>query len=57
VSEFLITLRASHVPGVSWRPQPARVATRGPGQTSDGRSGLKHTGPLAPSQNICHTAT
>ena len=27
------------VPGVSWRPQPARAATRRPGRTSDGRPG------------------
>ena len=27
-----------HVPGVSWRPQPARAATRRPGRTSDGRN-------------------
>jgi len=26
-----------HVPGVSWRPQPAPAATRRPGRTSDGR--------------------
>src|SRR5882724_1320799 len=28
-----------HVPGVSWRPQPARAATRRPGRISDGRDG------------------
>src|ERR1700761_5844209 len=31
--------RTPHVPGVSWRPQPARAATRRPGRTSDGRTG------------------
>ena len=29
--------RTPHVPGVSWRPQPARAATRRPGRISDGR--------------------
>ncbi len=29
--------RTPHVPGVSWRPQPARAATRRPGRDSDGR--------------------
>jgi hypothetical protein len=29
--------RAPHVPGDSWRPQPARAATNRPGRTSDGR--------------------
>src|SRR6202000_3252278 len=32
------SLRNPHVPGVSWRPQPARAATRRPGRTSDGRT-------------------
>ena len=31
--------RTPHVPGVSWRSQPARAATRRPGRTSDGRGG------------------
>ena len=32
--------KPSQVPGVSWRPQPARAATRRPGPISDGRNGL-----------------
>src|SRR5262245_33343781 len=34
--------RTPHVPGVSWRPQPARVATRRPGRISDGRKAPNH---------------
>jgi hypothetical protein len=37
--------RASHVPGDSWRPQPARAATNRPGPNSDGR---KRHGARAP---------
>ena len=33
--------RSPTVPGVSWRPQPARAATRRPGRTSDGRKGAE----------------
>jgi hypothetical protein len=32
--------RNPSVPGVSWRPQPARAATGRPGRSSDGRRGL-----------------
>jgi len=32
------SLELPHVPGVSWRPQPARAATRRPGRNSDGRT-------------------
>jgi hypothetical protein len=39
VSAFLHSLRTPHVPGVSWRPHPAGVATRRPGRVSDGRDG------------------
>jgi hypothetical protein len=34
-----------HVPGVSWRPQPARAVTRRPGRISDGRTRSRSTPP------------
>jgi hypothetical protein len=39
--------RNPHVPGVSWRSQPARTATRRPGRTSDGRHGRGSRRPQA----------
>src|SRR6202012_4911412 len=44
-----------HVPGVSWRPQPARAATRRPGRSSDGRGGPRSGAAGAP--GACWTAT
>jgi len=37
-----------HVPGVSWRSQPARTATRRSGRISDGRPGLRSRGSGSP---------
>ena len=42
------SLDLPHVPGVSWRPQPARTATRRPGRTSDGRKGHEGRAQLRP---------
>ncbi len=41
------SLDLPHVPGVSWRSQPARAATRRPGRTSDGRTALNDVNPAA----------
>jgi len=37
--------RTPHVPGVSWRPQPARAATRRPGRNKDCRTTAKRPAP------------
>ena len=44
------SLKDPHVPGASWRPQPARAATRRPGLISDGRDGPGPSPVPSPSQ-------
>ena len=49
--------RTPHVPGVSWRPHPAGVATRRPGRTSDGRGAPKHAANRTAGAAAKHAAT
>ena len=39
------SLREPHVPGVSWRPQPARAATRRPGRRSPAARATEYAAP------------
>ena len=60
-SDFVASLcrkpsRTPHVPGVSWRPHPAGVATRRPGRNSDGRIGPSRAPGPALSLQIAESA-